>query len=125
MREWMTDPRGLWSARVLCVVAMLFVAWQSLVPADQILVQAPSDKVSHFAAYGILGFLAALSILRWRWLLAVVVMTVFGSLIEVAQSFTQYRAFELADIAADAVGAAAGAALAVALIAMWRRRNSV
>ena len=124
MRGWITGPRGQWGIRVLFAVALLFVAWQSLVPAAQILVQAPSDTMSHFAAYAILGFLAALSIPRWRWPLAVVVVTVFGSLLEVSQSHTQYRAFEFADIAADAVGAAVGAALAVGLIAMWRRRKS-
>ena len=124
MREWLTGVPRVWRARSLFALALVFVVWQSLVPAEQIVVQAPSDKVSHVAAYALLGFLAALSVRRWRWVLALVIVTVSGALVEVAQSRTSYRAFEYSDIVADFIGAAIGASVAVAAHALWRRRPS-
>lgn len=105
------------AARVGFACCLVGIAWVSLLPPDQVPSgPAVSDKVMHGLGYALLGALAVASGLRW--LPAVVVAVGFGLILEVAQRLTGYRSFEWADLAADAVGAAIGAALGW-LVARW------
>lgn len=74
-----------------------------------------SDKAGHAMLYGGLGFLVARAVAgtgsRWWPLLVVVFAALYGLSDEVHQLFVPGRQFELADLAADAAGAAIGAAL--------------
>jgi len=106
---------GRWvrvTARVLLAVALVWITWQSLVPADQIVASTANDKVNHLVAYGALGLLAALSVPRDQWWAALIGVSALGLMIEAAQSFTPYRAFEWMDFVADAAGAAIGVGIA-------------
>jgi VanZ family protein len=95
-------------------VALLAVAWTSLLPPDDLPRDlAASDKALHALAYAVLGALAVLSSLRWPAAVAVVVA--FGLLVEIAQGISGYRSFEWADLLADAVGAVVGAVVASSL----------
>ena len=106
--------RGITSAsRALLLVAVVVIAWQSLVPPSQIVMTVSSDKVAHLVGYAIVGALAVLSVpTRWWWVawLATVAM---GLVLEIAQALTPYRSFEWADLMADAVGAMVGVTIGV------------
>lgn len=69
------------------------------------------DKLEHFLAYVVLGawFAEILSDRRW-WVF--IGLTVFGLLIEVAQSMTTYRSPNVWDLVADVSGIVAGMTLA-------------
>ena len=100
------------TARVLLIGTLVWITWQSLVPADQIVASTANDKVNHLVAYGALGVLAALSVPRDRWWAAWIRVSALGLMIEAAQSLTPYRAFEWMDFVADAAGAAIGVGIA-------------
>jgi VanZ family protein len=102
-------------------VALLAVAWTSLLPPDDLPQDlGVSDKAAHALAYAALGVLAVLSGLRW--LPAIVVVVAFGLVVEIAQGVSGYRSFEWADLLADAVGAAVGAAVASPVVRRVTRR---
>jgi len=106
------------AARALLVVGIAGVTWTSLAPADRLPSTANvSDKLLHFGAYALLGVVAALAQRRNRIVVTIALLTAFGFLIEVLQSRTGYRDFELRDLLADALGAAFG----VLLVALVRR----
>lgn len=96
----------LWrAALMISVIAVIYLATTSQaypVPA------AANDKTNHFIAFMELTLLAFLAWPGARLLYVVPPMLVFGLLIELTQSFLPYREFSLMDVAADAVGVAAG-----------------
>ena len=103
------------AARIAFVGCVLVIAWESLLPPEQIPYgPAVSDKAVHAVGYALLGALAVVGGLRW--LPAVALATGLGLVLEVAQLMSGYRSFEWADLAADAAGAAAGALLVTALV---------
>ena len=77
----------------------------------------PADKLLHFAAYGVLGFLVGLTAAesdprRARWLpIAFVGIAIFALLDEITQPLCG-RHMEAFDCVADAIGSAAGLSLA-------------
>jgi len=85
----------------------------------------PGDKVLHFAAYGVLGFLVGLIAVEARhnrrrvFLLALVAISAFALLDETTQPMFG-RAAEAFDWVADVIGAAAGLAAAGCLAAVAR-----
>lgn len=88
---------------------MLTILWFCLVPdPPQISSVRHSDKLVHFFAFSGLflwfGQLYRRSIHR----LLIAKLVLFGLFIEISQSFTQYRSFELADLIADSTGVFAG-----------------
>jgi VanZ family protein len=112
-------------ARVCFVIALVGVAWASLEPIDQ--VPGPtnlSDKLLHLVAYAALGITAALAQRRLRIILTIVVLTLFGFLIEVLQGRTGYRSFDLHDLLADAVGAAFGVLLVATILGFTQRERA-
>ena len=78
-----------------------------------------SDKVAHLLLYSGLGFLVARAVAGgvgrpfpgWIIAAAVVVCVVYGFTDEAHQLFVPRRQFDLMDLAADAIGAGAGATL--------------
>lgn len=69
-----------------------------------------ADKVGHFAAYGLLGVLAAFSDFslgggKWR---APTILAAYGALLEGVQALGGVRAPEFADAIANAAGALSG-----------------
>lgn len=82
-----------------------------------------ADKVSHFIAYGALGFtgiLAALRPLGRVWLVPLMLLA-YSGLIELAQMAGGVRHGDLADMAANGLGVAAGMAAALGLCAILDR----
>lgn len=69
------------------------------------------DKLAHFILYGVTA-LIFLRVLRWNldrklcMFFSFLLSSLFGLIIEILQSFTSYRSFELADILANTAGAA-------------------
>ena len=84
----------------------------SLVPLDVDL-QKGGDKIAHFIAYGSMSFwFATLFRGRVRQLVIAIAFAAMGVAIEFLQGLTDYRTFEVADMVANAVGAALGWGLA-------------
>ncbi len=113
-------PREVLWARLLLGIALVAVAWGSLVPADRLPdASVVSDKVLHLVGYAVLGGLAVAGQRRpsaWR---AMALVLAFGFLMEVLQLTMGYRSFEVGDLVADVVGIATGAGLA--RLALHRR----
>lgn len=102
--------------RIAFVVALIGTLWFSLrQPSDLPSAFLVSDVLSHGLGYAALGALAALSGLRPVW--AILLVTLFGLGVEVAQGFVGYRTFEWKDVAVNCVGAASGA-----LVTTWSFR---
>ena len=84
----------------------------SLIPLDFDLGEG-RDKVAHFVAYGSLSFwFGMLFEGRGRQLLIALGFAAMGVAIEFLQGMTDYRTFEVADMVANAIGAAIGFGLA-------------
>jgi glycopeptide antibiotics resistance protein len=84
----------------------------SLIPLDVDLLEN-EDKLAHFVAYGSLAFwFGMLFEGRGRQLGAALGFTAMGVALEFLQGLTDYRTFEIADMIANAMGAALGWGLA-------------
>ena len=84
----------------------------SLIPLDVDL-GGNRDKLAHFAAYGGLSFWFGMLIEgRGRELRIAVAFALLGVALEFLQGLTDYRTFEIADMIANATGAALGWGLA-------------
>jgi hypothetical protein len=94
------------------------IVWLSLTPdlPDAVLELEYSDKLQHFVAYAALMFWFAALDRRWQARLGYAALWIgMGVALEFAQRSTGHRSFELADMAADVLGVAAGAAAALIL----------
>lgn len=92
------------------------IAWLSLTPAPPHVDIAHGDKLGHFLAYGVLMFWFAFLYRGTRARLAYAFLWIaMGVALEFAQRATGYRSFELADMAANALGVLAGALAALSL----------
>jgi len=88
------------------------VAVLSLVPVEVDLGEG-RDKFAHFLAYGTMSFwFAVLFDGRARQIGIALAFVAMGVTIEFLQGLTDYRTFEVADMVANAVGAALGLGLA-------------
>lgn len=101
----------------------------SLTPAPPQIGVENGDKLGHLAAYGLvtLWFAQAYAGLRQRIWLAVG-MVALGIAMEYAQRATGYRSFDVADMAADALGVAIGWLLApprLPNLLLWVERRIV
>jgi len=80
----------------------------SLIPIDMDLGEN-RDKLAHFFAYGCLAFwFGMLFEGRGRQLGVALAFAAMGVVLEFLQGMTDYRTFEIADMIANAVGAALG-----------------
>ena len=106
VRRWL--PPLLWAG------VMLFI---TSVPGSAIPRQlTPYDKIAHFTLYGLFAVLLTRDIVQvtslWRaTLLAIAIAVVFGAADEWHQRFIPQRQSDVADLRADALGAAGGALL--------------
>jgi VanZ family protein len=90
-----------------------------------------SDKVAHFAAYGLLGVLLTRAFAGSAWagysinavLYAWVAATLYGLTDELHQAFVPGRTPSVGDVVADAAGAALGAYVAFAVVRQFQRRR--
>lgn len=76
-------------------------------PGEAVGLPAPWDKLAHFLAYALLGFLLGLGLDRGGQAFGVAAL--YGLLDEFHQSFTPGREVSLLDFLADALGGALGA----------------
>jgi VanZ family protein len=94
-------------------VLVLTVVVLSLMPSAPD-IGTDNDKANHLLAYGTLmfwfGMLASRRRIQAGWALGFVAM---GVALEYAQGMTEYRTFEVADMAADAIGVLIGWGLAL------------
>ncbi len=80
----------------------------SLIPIDMDLGEG-KDKIGHFIAYGSLSFWFGMFYAgRGRQLSIAIAFAAMGVAIEFLQGMTDYRSFEIADMVANALGAALG-----------------
>lgn len=107
MRAALLAGGWLWAAAIV---------WLSLTPSPPDLGIEGGDKLGHVAAYALLmAWFGWLHPSRAARLAYGALWLGMGVALEFAQAATGYRSFELADMAADAVGVAVGAALAIIL----------
>jgi len=107
---------------------LFFASAQSTLPE---LPGAPSDKLEHFAAYGVLGLLVVWAVVAGQWrsitlrtvVVAVAISSAYGYADEYHQLFVPNRSYDLMDWAADTTGAAVAAALAWAWSILFRGRR--
>ena len=102
------------------MLSVAAVALGSLLPSNSALMQAVgsaglSDKLEHFLAYALLAFLPTLHENLYLVLSTLCFGAALGIGLEFAQLLTATRSFEVADMAADLAGLAAGALLALPL----------
>jgi VanZ family protein len=84
----------------------------SLIPLEVDLVEN-EDKLAHFVAYGSLAFWFGMLVEgRGRQFGAALGFAAMGVMLEFLQGLTAYRTFEVADMVANALGAALGWGLA-------------
>ena len=92
----------------------LAVAVLSLLPSSVLPPTSIGDKVEHVIAYAVLGLLGAAS--SDRSVMHVILgLSIFGSAIEMLQTFPPGRSPDPLDVVADAAGAAVGCGLAILL----------
>jgi VanZ family protein len=85
----------------------------SLIPMEDVDLGEGRDKVAHLVAYGSLTFwFGMLFAGRARQLGIAIALAAMGVAIEFLQGLTDYRTFEVADMVANAIGAALGWGLA-------------
>ena len=101
--------------RVLLVVLVVVISYLAIIPAPPREIDTGWDKLNHvmaFTALALTGRFAFPGSLG-RWASLVLALLAFGGLIEVVQYFIPGRDSEWNDLAADSVGIAAGALLAL------------
>ncbi|MDR0786851.1 MAG: VanZ family protein [Gemmatimonadota bacterium] len=115
----MTRRVGAWAPAILWAAVLYLLSSRSSLPIPGI---PGIDKVGHFFAYLILGFLCARATSRLAVspLFAVAAGWVYGALDEFHQSFVPGRDSSAGDWLADAVGVAVG----VSLFLLFHRVNS-
>ena len=106
VRRWL--PPLLWAGVMLLITSIPGYA----IPRQL----TPYDKVAHFTLYGLFAVLLTRDMAQvtglWRaTLLAIATAVAFGAVDEWHQRFIPLRRSDLADLRADAVGAAGGAFL--------------
>ncbi len=93
------------STRLLLFFLMVLGLWAATMPLNDMSLPQINDKLVHVVVFFFFAVLADLVTARKPfWLWKGLPLVGYGLLIEVSQSFTDYRSFELADLAADTVG---------------------
>ena len=114
------DPRPRLLLRLLFWAAALFALVMALLPHPPHLPGNPSDKIQHVAAFATLGLLGSFAYRRVSALWLIAGLSLFGALIEVAQSIPAlHRDSDPLDWVADTI------ACTVVLVALrwWTRRQ--
>jgi VanZ family protein len=99
------------------VVAIIYL---SVTPSPPQIPVESGDKVGHFLAYGVAAFWFSLFYKRKGAFLHGLGLIALGIALEFVQRRLGYRSFEVADMAADAIGVAAGCGLTLWFLAHRR-----
>lgn len=111
---------------ICAAVIGLAIGVGSLLPADRVATDV-SDVWLHGLGYAALGAAVGLALMgrgRSAWLIAWCAITGYGLMLEVLQSLTPTRSFEIKDIGVDGIGAALGLGLTWALTNLGYRLRS-
>ena len=119
-----------WLAVIGYMGVLFFLSAQSTLPQ---LPGAPSDKLEHFTAYGVLSLLVVWAAAAGQWrsirfrtvVVAIAISSAYGYSDEYHQFFVPNRSYDLMDWAADTSGAAGAAALAWAWSILLRGRSRI
>ena len=110
-------PRAWFCAGLLIAVTITIL---SLLPAQRLPQIDVSDKIRHGFAYLVLGFWFASVIARRDWLFVFLGLLALGGAIEIAQGLMKLgREADVADLTANAGGAAVGVLFAATPIGRW------
>lgn len=83
-----------------------------------------NDKVAHFSAFLLLAFLAILSFTKVKPAYFVIIITIYGVMIEILQKYMKLgRTFDYFDILADFLGTILGLILALFFITKMKNRT--
>lgn len=116
-RPWApyASAAGGWGPALAYMGMIFYLSSRSYLPGQ---ISAIPDKVGHAILYAGLGFLLARALTKpvalskiTRGIVAVILATAYGVSDEFHQSFVPHRTADLADVAADFVGAVLGAAV--------------
>lgn len=102
-----TRPALWWGVAAVYAAAIFTLSAQ---PGTTVGLPAPWDKLAHLCAYA--GFAFVLRLASGRWLVAVLIASLYGVTDEYHQSFVPGRMAGLDDWVADTLGAMLGAWLA-------------
>jgi len=113
----------LWSLSAIAVIV------GSLLPAQSAAMEslaklAINDKVEHFLGYVVLGMLPSLHRRGWSLSAFLIGTLALGILLEFGQMYSPGRSFDLWDMAADAVGTAAGLCIGLLFRNLPARRTA-
>ena len=120
-----------WFRRLVWVawaIGLAMLAWITLEPrfappGGQGGAMAP-DKILHVLTYALFAAFPVLAGIRWPWALAIGAgLVVYGTLLEFAQRYVPGRSFGWDDVLANVTGALIGAAIAIVLGVLLRRRR--
>lgn len=128
----MTPPQRRlvgWIPAIAWASFIFFLSSQPSLPSPANL----NDKQAHAVAYGVLACLSLMGLTGWRWrsiagaslLVAFMAAVLFGISDEIHQAFVPGRSPDVADVAADAAGAALALAAAWAWAILLGRRSSI
>jgi len=107
--------------RVAFLATLVAVTWYSWLPSEKTPQVDMSDKVTHALAYGALCAIGMLAFTNGRHRLYLVpALVAWGAMVEFGQRLVPGRSFELADMAANALGVAAMYVLG-RLLQRWSR----
>jgi VanZ family protein len=108
-----------WQVGGLVLIAALVTL--SLLPPIATLVARGEDKLLHGIAYAVLMIYYSGIVHPRRYVWVVVGLMLLGIAIEYLQGYVGYRAAELADVAANAIGMTVGLALGLFGLRRWAR----
>ena len=110
-------------SRVAALLYTIAICVLSLIPGRDVPMENVSDKYRHAAAYGVFALVLGCSFLNLRWWtvpLAFVVAVTFGIAMEFVQPYFG-RTKDPYDALANAIGAAIGCAVLIALASVYLR----
>lgn len=115
--------KGLvWLARLIFVMILIFITYESLEPTLPSINVTHIDKVMHALAYAILTALFALSMPKLKMLHVFFWPAIYGAIIEVAQELMPYdRTGSVWDLLANMAGSAVVLLLWILLVRVLRR----
>jgi VanZ family protein len=105
----MIPRRGIWLAAFW--IALVAVTWLALTPQPPKVISGISDVVLHAFAFAVLTFLLAQAHFPRQLFWPMLLMALYGPLIEVLQGTFFGRAAEMKDFWVDLLGIAVGAGL--------------
>lgn len=112
------------AARLAGLLCILIIVVLSLLPANDMARSGAPKWGEHFAAYAGAGFLLTLGLRRTALMLAIPIgLAALAGAMELLQQFSPGRTMQMTDFLGSAVGAVAGATIAMMATALTASRN--